>query len=139
MGGTESREGVCGQRGQAAVELALVLPVLLLVVFGIVEFGRGLSAYLTIQNAAREGARLAVTGASNADIEDLVRQRAQYLEGAGDPGVLTVEIAPAEASERRPGTSVTVAVTYKFRLIVPLISNITGEQIDLLAQMSMRI
>jgi hypothetical protein len=48
--------------GQALVEFALALPVLLLLLFGVIEFGRLLQAWLTVQNAARFGLRFAVTG-----------------------------------------------------------------------------
>ncbi|MFZ6029339.1 MAG: TadE/TadG family type IV pilus assembly protein [Chloroflexota bacterium] len=50
-------------QGQAMVEFALVLPLLLLILFGIIEFGRLLQAVLAVQNAARFGVRHAVTGA----------------------------------------------------------------------------
>jgi len=48
--------------GQAIVEFALALPVLLLLLFGVIEFGRLVQAWLTVQNAARFGLRYAVTG-----------------------------------------------------------------------------
>ena len=47
-------------RGQAVIELALVLPLLLIVVFGITEFGRAWMAMNVLTSAAREGCRLAV-------------------------------------------------------------------------------
>ncbi|PWH18395.1 MAG: hypothetical protein DDG59_06165, partial [Anaerolineae bacterium] len=49
--------------GQAITEFALVLPILLLVIFGIIEFARIYQSYLVISNAARFGVRYAVTGA----------------------------------------------------------------------------
>ncbi len=49
-------------RGQSLTEFALILPLLLLVLLGIVEFARILQAYITVQHAARTGARYAVTG-----------------------------------------------------------------------------
>ena len=51
-------------RGAAAVEFALLLPVLLLLVFGIIDFGRALNAQITLTQAAREGARIAALRAS---------------------------------------------------------------------------
>src|SRR5438045_8895737 len=48
--------------GQTLVEFALTLPVLLLLLFGIIEFGRIFQAWVTIQNAARVAIRYAVTG-----------------------------------------------------------------------------
>ena len=46
-----------GQRGAAAVEFALVVPVLLILVMGIIEFGRAYYVQTTISSAAREGVR----------------------------------------------------------------------------------
>ena len=47
-----------GERGAAAVEMALILPVLLLLVGGIIDFGRAFNAQMTLTQAAREGARM---------------------------------------------------------------------------------
>jgi Flp pilus assembly protein TadG len=48
------------RRGQSLVEFGLILPIFLLMVFGIVDFGRAVFAYSTLNNAAREAARVAV-------------------------------------------------------------------------------
>ncbi len=50
------------KKGQAILEFALALPVLLLILFGVIEFGRLVQAWMTVQNAARFGLRYAVTG-----------------------------------------------------------------------------
>ena len=49
-----------GQRSQALIEFALVSPVLLLLLFGVVDLGRAIFYYDTINHAAREGARVAI-------------------------------------------------------------------------------
>ena len=49
-----------GERGAALVEFALVLPLLLVVIAGIVDFGFAFQRYEVVTNAAREGARMAV-------------------------------------------------------------------------------
>lgn len=49
-----------GQRSQGLVEFAIIAPVLLLLTFGIIDFGRALYTYVTLQEAANEGARVAV-------------------------------------------------------------------------------
>jgi len=54
-----------GRRGQTLVEFALVLPVLLLLLFGVIEFGATFHAWLTLEHAAREAARYAATGQYN--------------------------------------------------------------------------
>jgi hypothetical protein len=48
------------QKSQGMTEFALIAPVILLLTFGIIDFGRGLYFYITLQQAANEGARVAV-------------------------------------------------------------------------------
>jgi hypothetical protein len=62
-------------KGQGMAELALVLPVLLLVVFGMIEMARLVQTYLAVQHAAREGARYAVVGLPSEE---------ECLAGGGD-------------------------------------------------------
>jgi Flp pilus assembly protein TadG len=50
------------ERGQTLAEFAIVLPMFLLLIFGVVECGRLFNAYITVQHSAREAARYAVTG-----------------------------------------------------------------------------
>lgn len=62
-GRARDRKGWTGwknQRGAAAVELGLVMPILVLLLFGIIEFARAWNARQTLTDAAREGARVAV-------------------------------------------------------------------------------
>ena len=65
-----------GQRSQALIEFALVSPVLLLLVFGVIDIGRAVFYYDTIDHAAREGARVAVRASNqlptNADVLNTV-------------------------------------------------------------------
>lgn len=48
------------ERGQSLVETALVLPILLIILMGIFDFGRAIYAYNAVSNSAREAARLAI-------------------------------------------------------------------------------
>src|SRR4030042_2111021 len=52
------RRLIGSERSQSMVEFVLVVPIFLVLVFGIIEFGRGLQAWIPITNAAREGARV---------------------------------------------------------------------------------
>ena len=70
-----------GERGSQIIEAALVLPLLLLVVLGILDFGMLFWRYESVTNAAREGARVAILpGYSTTDVENRVEQ---YLTDAG--------------------------------------------------------
>jgi len=60
------------ESGQSMVEMALITPILLLLLCGIIEFGIMFGTQLTIQNDSREGARYASIHASESDVEDTV-------------------------------------------------------------------
>jgi TadE-like protein len=69
-----------GQRSQSIVEFAIIAPVLLLLLFGIVDFGRLIYIYATINQAVNEGARVAIRDSavlpSNQDVETAVKRHA---------------------------------------------------------------
>jgi Flp pilus assembly protein TadG len=71
---------VAGQRGQALIETALTLPIVLVISISIFEFGRALQVWQLLTNAAREGARVAVLPGSTPDV---VKQRALDYMAAG--------------------------------------------------------
>lgn len=68
------------QRSQSLVEFAIVAPVLLLLLFGIVDFGRVIYIYATLNQAVNEGARAAIKDSAllptNSDVENAVKQHA---------------------------------------------------------------
>ena len=102
-----------GERGGAAVEAAIVLPLLVLIVFGIIEFGRGYNANLTITHAAREGARVLALGGTEAEATQTVIDAAPELDGAQ----ITVVTSGAPCVA---GTPATVTVSYPVAYTIPL-------------------
>ena len=116
------------------MELALVVPVLVLLLLGIAEFGRLYGAYLTVEQAAREGARVAALGGSDAQVTQTVDKVASWL----DTTKLTVQITPPDG-QRLAGQSVKVEVDYRFRFVAPVISRLVGDSILLHSTMIMRI
>lgn len=68
------------QRSQSMVEFALVAPLLLLMLFGIVDFGRVIYTYITLDQAVNEGARVAIRSSAylpkNSDVESAVKTHA---------------------------------------------------------------
>ncbi len=121
------------QRGQAMAELAIVLPILLLIIFGIIEFGQIYAIDLAINNAAREGARAAALGAPDEDITIIVNDRCSFL----DSTKLDLDITP-EPVERISGNPVTIDLEYPVEINIPIISAITGNPYIVSAQVIMR-
>lgn len=71
------RDRISRDEGVAAVEFAIILPVLALLLFGVLEFGRVWSQYQVFQGAAREGARCAaVASTSDCLVQDEIDQAA---------------------------------------------------------------
>ena len=99
------------RRATAAVEFAVVAPVFLLMVFGMIEYGRMVMVYQVITNASREGARVAVLdGATTASVTDQVNT---YLSNGSVSGA-TVTVTPNPPSTAQYGDPVTVTVSVPF-------------------------
>lgn len=103
------------EKGQALLEIALVLPILIMLLFGIVEFGRVGHAYLTLNHAAREGARLGITGAGDAAIIGRVSDAAATLQA----DALVITILPSEV-DRVSGEAFTVELDYHLTIYLPM-------------------
>lgn len=80
MVGTRSQR--CpNERGAAAVEFALVVPLLISLVFGMIDFGFAINRYTMLNNATREGVRTASLSGSKADIEKIVKDGLSDFKG----------------------------------------------------------
>jgi Flp pilus assembly protein TadG len=106
-----------------AVEFALILPILLLLVLGIIEFGFGYHAWDATQNAAREGARL---GAVSFDENEII-QRTKNAASVLDDSKLIVQVTCAPegstvfgSCQWNEGDTVRVQVDYVYDYITPL-------------------
>ncbi|MGN6676792.1 MAG: TadE/TadG family type IV pilus assembly protein [Streptosporangiaceae bacterium] len=98
-------------RGAAAIEFALLFPLLMLIVFGIIDFGRALNAQITLTQAAREGARLDALGEPN------VQSQTQSAATGLSPVNVTVTACPPGAG---PDVNAEVDVSYTFNFITPI-------------------
>ena len=130
------RRVVGNKKGQALVELALIVPILLLLVFGVVEYGRIFAAYLTVANGSREGARIATVGGTNTDIITAVKFRTDAMNLDNTKVVIT--ITPNSASRTR-GNSVTVEVTYPVPMYDPFFTTIVGANYTVKGKTIMRV
>lgn len=127
-----SRQG----SGQSLVEFALLLPILLLILMGVFDFGRAIYAYNTVSEAARNGARVAIVNQSLADICSTAASRAVALglptacAPNGNPGTVGVWVIRTSTGTPTPCTALncqqTVRVTYQFTAITPIIGALIG-------------
>jgi Flp pilus assembly protein TadG len=98
------------ERGQAVIELALVLPLLLIVVFGITEFGRAWMTMNVLTSAAREGVRLAVVTAPDIDA---VNARVETVCDAARINPTSIEVVGPDPLDVSRQVSVTVEANFQ--------------------------
>ncbi len=130
------------RRGQSMVEFALILPIFVLVLVGIFDLGRGIYAFNTISQAAREGARLAIVDQTIAHIQAEAAQTAVQLDI--DPALVSVEFRDRELldtpnscvgavdGEDNNAQSIVrcmaiVTVPYDFEAATPILGAILGQ------------
>jgi hypothetical protein len=107
------------EKGQSLVEMALILPLMLLLLIGIFDFGRILYNYTHLHLANQETVRVAGLGKSDSEVEQFARD---YIH-IGDPAKLEVAITPDELL-RNSGDYVTVELRFPTTLITPFLSHI---------------
>ena len=120
------------QKGQALTEFILVVPVLLLIIFGIMQLAIIGNAYIVVHHAAYTAARVAAVHSGGGR----VRESAQEICRA-----VTKDISRVTTTTTKTGDDVKVKVTYRMSLIFPIINLILGEnrQLSVSAVAQMRI
>ncbi len=120
--GSFHRRGDDREAGAAAVEFALVLPILVMLVFGIVYFGLGYNAKLGVTAAVREGAREAALGHAAATVTQTVHDAAPNLTFSS----VTVDRAcPADGTGTSAKVTATAQVPYTLLFVASGTWNIT--------------
>lgn len=122
------------------VEFALVFPIFILIVMGVVDLGRAVWQYNTLSNAAREGARYGIvlknpdgTARTDAQITDVVKEKAVGVDITGG-GSVVIAFPDGRTAEK----PIKVTVTYQYQPVAPLISAvIPGGAINLSATSQM--
>lgn len=121
------------EKGASVVEFALVLPVLMMILFGIIEFSFILYDKAIVTNASREGARRGIvfrgidSGVPTVDITGTVADYcANYLVSLGNSSAASATTVTGNCAV--PGSSLTVTVSYPYSfLVLPnFVSSITG-------------
>lgn len=132
--GRTLRKSAASERGAELIEFALALPLLLVIIMGIFDFGLAFQRYEILTNAAREGARLGSLQAtySQADIEDRVLD---YVEAAGldrddvTPLVTMNQDINLASGATVPGVRVQVAFTHQFSFVGPIMALIGADSL----------
>lgn len=122
------------ERGAVAVEFAFVLPILLMLVIGIAEFGRGYNTQIALTHAARESVRImAITNnpeaAKNAAVNTAVSLNPKLM-----PADITLSTTPASSPVAcKPGSTTTVVIHYTLHTVTGLMGPIdmTGKGVML--------
>lgn len=127
------------EAGAAAVEMAIVLPFLLLVIGGLIDFGRLFYTQIVLSNAAREGARMVAMGYSATDVNQRITDAAGGLTWAyapGSPVTCSSNPLPTDFGE----VKLTVTPTFKWMMldVVPSLFGATVPTPPILAKGSMR-
>lgn len=104
------------EQGQSMVETALLLPIFLLILVGILDFGRSIYSYSHLHMAAQETVRLGGLGKTDQEITTFAKQ---YVH-LGDSSKLKVTINPPDTL-RFSGDYVTVKLSYPMTFLTPLI------------------
>lgn len=106
------------ERGSVAVEFALVLPLLVAVLLGIVEFGRAYNAQITVTAAAREGAREMSIQGTAASAQTAVQAASPALSPQLTKA--QIKVTPTTCT---PGTKVTVTVNYRLDFLTGFLAD----------------
>ncbi|MCX7745535.1 MAG: pilus assembly protein [Clostridia bacterium] len=125
---------LANKKGQSVVETALVLPIIILILVGIIDFGLMFNNYLVIANASREGARNAAVGSTDMEVFSIIANMTSTLNNAK----MKITIYPSP-SLRKKGEEIKVTVEYDNDLITPIMSSIIPNPLHLKSETVMRI
>lgn len=114
--------GLRGRRGQSLVELALLMPFMLWICAGTVDFGRIYYYDIVAINAARSGARVAADSSK----DDTAVRAAVRADAGASITLADADITITPTPTRTVGNDTTVSVTYRFAPITPLLGSVTG-------------
>lgn len=122
------------ERGAAAVEMAIVLPLLFLILGGTIDLGRLLYAEIIVTNAAREGVRLSALGYTNAQVSRRVGAAAPSIQVVGGLADLAITRCP-EFPNRTSTSRVTVSTASFDWLLLGAFGSVEAPQASATATM----
>lgn len=124
------------ENGQTLVEFAILLPVLLFFLFGIMQFGVIFGGRIIASGAAKDGVRMAAVGKSDAEIQTAIIQKTSMMPFL-NVDASSITVSPERVS-RREDVDVNVSVSGDIDLVFPLINVILGNSHNFTSTASMR-
>jgi len=122
------------ERGVAAVEFVLIFPLLLLILWSLLDFGLLLNARLVVTTTTRDGARrAAIEGGATPNVFKHISESLQA--GGLNPELAEIEIRPEQAAY---GSNITVSVTYPYRFLTGVVESLGSLSVPLRAEMTTR-
>jgi len=119
-------------RGAAAVEFALVMPLLVMILLGIMEFGYAFFIQASVAGAARAGVRSYAINWSTANAQDTAKAIAK--SGVPDPSAASADITSPCVTA---GSQTTLVLTYKYHSLTGLLDAVLGSNITVTGKGSM--
>lgn len=124
------------ESGQAMVEFALILPIFIFILFGVIEFGWIFSNQISVTSAAREGAREGIICASESDFTSRVKSKVQSSAPNLDASSLSVTVTKTGASGN---DDVVVSLDYVVSPLTPLGNLLWGSTFHAKSSCTMKI
>ena len=135
------RKHTRGERGQSLVELAITLPILVLLLLGTLDFGMAIFSYSMLRDAAQEGAFYGSFNPSNvAEIENRARNISPRANDAvfsspvrlRDKDLIKVNVQvlgrACQGAENDVANSIQVNVSYRYPILMPFVGQLIGSR-----------
>ena len=114
------------EEGASLVEFALLAPLFVVILFGLVEFGLAMYSKGMVTNASREGARFGVVYTSPRKTTEEISSKVQeYLNDSGFMDTVTINVTGAQGTSGTP-LSVTVTYPYTFQVLPNFVCGLVG-------------
>lgn len=105
------------EKGQSLVEVALAMPLLIIIMMGILDLGRAYLTYIALSDAAAEGAAYAAIHPS-----DQAQAIARAADSSGGLVTLAQDMVSVDTGEMSAGSPITVTVEYEYQMLTPFVN-----------------
>jgi hypothetical protein len=122
------------KKGQAMVEMLLVLCILLLLLCTIIDFGRILYTSIQLNMVSQEAVRLSGLGKKDIEVMEFINNKVELK----DEDTLLIKISPADY-QKKPGDYVTIIIIYKIKYITPFAGGLLPAPFEISSESTIRV